>query len=317
MNRDSNAIAVLCSHLCVGKGMVPLEPKEWGLLAKRLNDADLVPGDLFDLSKDELIGKAGLSSELSERILRLIDRNASLSFEIDRYESMGISIVTRADTAYPSKLRKTLRNNCPPLFYCAGNMSLPDKAYIGYVGSRTVSEDDVLFTKKTVRKTVAQGYGVVSGGARGIDAASEEEALGMGASVVEYLSDSMLRKMKRSSIIKAVNGGSLLLLSVVNPDAGFNIGSAMMRNRYIYAQSSGTVVVRSDYNKGGTWSGAMENLKHNWCKELCRDKQSYPGNKALIENGAIPIDESWDGDIDSLKAAPEFSKPEQLSLFDD
>ena len=34
-----------------------------------------------------------------------------------------------------------------------------------------------------------------------------------------------------------------------------------MRNRYIYAQSSGTVIIRSDKGKGGTWAGATENLK--------------------------------------------------------
>ena len=54
-----------------------------------------------------------------------------------------------------------------------------------------------------------------------------------------------------------------------------NVGMAMMRNRYVYAQSCGTVVVRSEYNKGGTWAGAIDNLKNEWCKELCRDKNKH------------------------------------------
>jgi predicted Rossmann fold nucleotide-binding protein DprA/Smf involved in DNA uptake len=61
-----------------------------------------------------------------------------------------------------------------------------------------------------------------------------------------------------------------------------------MRNRYIYAQSSGTVVIRSDRGKGGTWAGATEDLKKRWCPVFCRD-YNYPGNKELIRLGAIPV----------------------------
>ena len=43
MNSNSNAIFTLCSHLCVGDNVVPLEPKEWGDLAKKLMEAGLQP----------------------------------------------------------------------------------------------------------------------------------------------------------------------------------------------------------------------------------------------------------------------------------
>ena len=191
-----------------------------------------------------------------------------------------------------------------------------DYKYVGYVGSRTVSEDDVAFTKETVSKTIRAGFGVVSGGAKGIDTVSEEQAMEMGAPIIEYLSDSMLKKVKKSAVVRAISSKKMLLLSVSKPDAGFNVGIAMMRNRYIYAQSSGTVVVRSEYNKGGTWAGAVENLKYGWCKELCWDKKTYPGNKALISQGAIPIDIDWNGDVDGLEVLGSNAGGEQLSLFD-
>ena len=38
-------------------------------------------------------------------------------------------------------------------------------------------------------------------------------------------------------------------MSVAKPDAAFHVGFAMMRNRYIYAQSEATVVVRADLTK--------------------------------------------------------------------
>ena len=316
MNLNSNAILTLCSHLCVGDDVIPLEPREWSDLAKQLMDAKLQPGDIFDLSKSEMKERLFLSDEYAERILRLIDRNASLSFELGELENMGISAITRADKEYPARLKRVLGNGCPPIFYVAGDLSLMNCKYVGYVGSRTVSDDDVSFTRNTVSKTVALGYGVVSGGAKGIDTASEEQALEMGAPIIEYLSDSMMKKMRKSSIVRAIANKKMLLLSVVKPDAGFNVGVAMMRNRYIYAQSHGTVVVRSEYNKGGTWAGATENLKYGWCKELCWDKKAYPGNKALIEQGAIPIGLDWDGDVEAAEPVSKAQTGEQISIFD-
>lgn len=316
MNSNSNVIFTLCSHLCVGDNVVPLEPKEWGDLAKRLMKAGLQPENIFELSKADFKDKLFVSEEYTDRIFRLIDRNASLSFELSQLANIGISAITRADKEYPSKLKKVLGNGCPPVFYVAGDISLLDYKYVGYVGSRTVSDDDIIFTKETVSKTVNHGYGVVSGGAKGIDTVSEEQALEMGAPIIEYLSDSMLKKMKKGLITRAIANKKMLLLSVVKPDAGFNVGIAMMRNRYIYAQSSGTVVVRSEYNKGGTWAGAVDNLKYGWSKELCWNKKTYPGNKALIEQGAVPIDNDWDGDIANLESFKTSPGVEQLSLFD-
>lgn len=316
MNTNANAIFTLCSHLCVGDNVVPLEPREWGELAKKLMNAGLQPEDIFQLSGAELKEKLFLSDDYADRIFRLIDRNASLFFELSQLENIGISAITRADKEYPSKLKSVLGNNCPPIFYVAGDLSLLNYKFVGYVGSRTVSDEDVAFTREMVSKTAGLGFGVVSGGAKGIDTASEERALELGAPIVEYLSDSMLKKIRKGSVIKSIGNKKMLLLSVVKPDAVFNVGIAMMRNRYIYAQSSGTVVVRSEYNKGGTWAGATDNLKYRWCKEFCWNKKTYQGNKALIEKGAIPIDGTWDGCVDKEEYANKMNSGTQISLFD-
>lgn len=315
MIQDSNAILTLCSHICVGEGVRPLEPKEYSDLAQMLNQAEKTPKDLFDFSTDNFRSVLGFDAEQTERFMRLLDRNASLSFELGRYQNMGIEAVTRADSKYPKKLKKKLANSCPPIFYYAGDLSLLDRPFIGYVGSRTTAQEDVDFTIRSVRKTVSLGYGVVSGGAKGIDTVSGTEALLNDGFSIEYLSDSLLKKLKKSDIIRNIQQGKLLLMSVSKPDAGFNVGMAMMRNRYIYAQSIGTVVVCSDLNKGGTWTGANENLKNGWCSTLCWD-HPYPGNQALIKKGAIPIGNDWDGKI--LDQIPKTSeeKYKQTSLFD-
>lgn len=313
MNLDSNAILTLCSHVCVGEGVRPLEPKEYSELAKKLGNIGKSPKDLFDFTAQDFEQLLELSPDDTDRVKRLLDRNASLAFDLGQYSIMGIETVTRADTEYPQKLKKKLGNACPPIFYYAGDLSLLDRKYIGYVGARTVTVKDIDFTKNAVRKTTSLGYGVVSGGAKGIDTVSGTEALLNGSFTVEFLSDSLMKKLKSSDTVRNIQNGNLLLLSVSKPDAGFNVGFAMMRNRYIYAQSEATVIVRSDLNKGGTWTGATENLKNNWCSTLCWE-HDYPGNKALIEKGAVPIPIDWDGIIPKKQQTVE--EYEQTSIFD-
>ena len=316
MTQDSNAILTLCSHICVGEGIRPLEPQEYSNLAQLLQQAGKTPKDMFAFTAADFASVLGLDLEQTERLKRLLDRDASLSFELGQYQNMGIEAITRADAQYPKLLKKKLSQGCPPIFYYAGDLALLEQQYIGYVGARTVTQADVDFTIRAVRKTTARGYGVVSGGAKGIDTVSGTEALLNGGICIEYLSDSLLKKLRKSDTVKKVQQGKLLLMSVAKPDAGFNVGMAMMRNRYIYAQSAATVVVRSDMNKGGTWTGANENLKHDWCTTLCWD-HPYPGNQALIQKGAIAVDEDWNGRIpQQITEKPTEEVYEQTSLFD-
>lgn len=317
MNDRSTAIAVLCSHLCAGEGVSPLEPKEYSAFAALLRTKKIDPEDILHFGKQDFIQSLDMTENQTERFLRLIDRSASLSFEISKYESMGITVLTRADTAYPKKLKEKLGNACPPLFYAAGDPTIATRPAIGFVGSRSISDNDVLFTQSAVRKVLEKGYVIVSGGAKGCDSIAEETALEGGGAAIAYLSDSMMRKLRNTKTLQAVQQGKLLLLSVVKPDAGFNTGVAMMRNKYIYAQSEATVVVKSDYNKGGTWNGATENLRNQWALTLCRNRLSYPGNKALIEKGAIPVADDWDGRIQTFTEKEKPESVQQLSLFGD
>ena len=116
----------------------------------------------------------------------------------------------------------------------------------------------------------------------------------------------------------------MLVLSLAKPDAGFNVGFAMARNKFIYINSVGTVAVKSDYKKGGTWAGAAEAIKKGYCPVLCRDRKGYRGNEELIKLGAVPIDDTWDGNAlafsvqkkpgTAAQQAP--PKAEQLTFFD-
>lgn len=296
MNDNSRAIIIFCSHICVPEGVKPLEPKEWSGLAEKLMSHKSEPKEILNLTDEEIISLFG--SELYERLMRLMDRSAGLFAEVSRYESEGIKIYTRADKEYPVKLKQKLKQKCPPLFYCAGDISIAEIKVVGYAGSRDIDSDDEEFTRKTVMKTCSYRHGVVSGGAKGVDSTAAQTAFDENMPLIEYIAGGLSAMMKKKVIRESVIAKKRLILSEVNPDAGFSVGSAMSRNKYIYAQSEASVIIKSDLGNGGTWTGAIENLKHKWCKLFCRDI-NYPGNVELIRQGAIPIKEDWNGDIKS------------------
>ncbi len=85
--------------------------------------------------------------------------------------------------------------------------------------------------------------------------------------------------------------GNALLISPYYPEAGFNAGHAMGRNKYIYCLSDTSLVIHSG-KTGGTISGAEENLKNNWVPlwvKPTNDENS--ANVQLIEKGGYGIEE--------------------------
>lgn len=310
INPDSAAAIVFCGNFGGTDGIRPLGAREWRALCAELQAMGTCPSALTQFSKSDFAGL--IKSGFSDRLARLWERRDEVFSKLAEYRKKGVFPLTIYDKEYPEKLLKTLVEGSPVALFCAGNTDICRGQFAGFVGSRNAEKDDLDFARFAVGRTVERGFGVVSGGARGVDNASEDEGMNLGASVVEFPSDGMLKKLSNKKIAAAVSGGKMLLLSLASPEAPFNLGVAMMRNRYIYAQSEGTIVVRADYNKGGTWSGATDNLKHGWCKLMCRLNSKAAGNAALIEQGAIPVDYSFNGDIFSLEKA---EKPVQLSLF--
>jgi len=314
MDQNSMVIVILCSHLCTGNNVYPFEPAEWTIFAENLTNKGVKPYELISFSIEDFKTKLDLSFSEAQRITRLFDRSGSITFEIEKYANMGINIMTRADRIYPKALKRKLSKSCPPLFYYAGNPELAENKCVGFVGSRNAGINDESFTAATVKKINSKGFSVTSGGAKGVDTIASDISIANGNYSVEYVSDSLISRIKAKSAVSAIINNRLLILSVAKPDSRFLTGIAMMRNKYIYAQSEGTVVVKSDFNKGGTWSGATANLKQRLCNTFCWNNPEYDGNAELIKRGAIPIDESWSGDVSETQPG-QLVVSEQLSLF--
>jgi predicted Rossmann fold nucleotide-binding protein DprA/Smf involved in DNA uptake len=136
-------------------------------------------------------------------------------------------------------------------------------------------------------------------------------------------SDLMKTSLNRQNR-EGLSEGRLVLVSPFYPDAGFNAGNAMGRNRYIYALADRALVIDSALRSGGTWEGAMENLQARWAPLYVRSPGEGAGNEALLKAGGIAFSMAEDspdalGDFFNQAAASEIvdrngSQAEQSAL---
>ena len=341
-HEDSLATILLVSRLCAD-GLRPLKASEyWSLLdligggsiGSIRRDADSAIGEsdhprdglsvFLSHSNEQPAPGCGLSGELGDRIAGLMGRATAVAFELDRLDQSGIKTLTVFDEHYPQQWLARLGAKAPPVVHGAGSLDLLDTPGLGVVGSRDVSEAGGEVAKQVAGLATRRGLPLVSGGARGVDQLAMDAAYEAGGAVVGILAESLLRKLKRPDVRRAVYDGSTVMCTPYSPDAPFSAGNAMGRNKLIYAQAALTVVIASDVDSGGTWSGASEALKHGYGRvAVWRGDGEGPGNEPLQQRGATPVT-SLD-DIESLldRAHPPepepprapATSPEQQSLF--
>ena len=316
MNENSGVINALCSHLCMYKNVKPYEPREIYRFIHKLNVNNILPSDILKFSYEDFKYRLYFSDYDIERINRLIDRYKDIESELKKYANLNIKTITICDDKYPSKLRNKLHQNYPPILYYSGNTGLLNRNCIGIVGVRDIDVDDYDFTSKIVSNINKNGYGIVSGGARGVDTAAYEKSVSNGNICIEYVSDSLLKKIQKPDKKRAILNNQLIMLSVANPDSNFSTCFAMARNKLIYIQSDSTVAVRANLRKGGTWNGAVDCIKNKYCTLFCWNNEKYEGNMELIKMGAVAIDEKYDFKLYENNFKPEKQEYVQLSLFD-
>ena len=288
MKRDDDSLAtiLLVSRLCAD-GVRPLKASEFWSLMEQTNRG---PRDFLNLSQAELISEEGLSEDLAVRVQELVGRATALAFELERLEQSGIKSVTAFDEHYPREWLLRLGTKAPPLMHAAGAIELLDSPGLGVVGSRDVSQAGGDVARDVARTAARRGLPLVSGGARGVDQLAMDAAYETGGAVIGILADSLLRKLKRPEVRRAVHDGNTVMCTPYSPGAPFSAGNAMGRNKLIYAQAALTLVIASDDGAGGTWSGASEALKYGYGPvAVWRGPGEGPGNAPLQEQGARPI----------------------------
>ena len=297
---NTQAILLLTAPLIAGRGSEGaserLTLREYNRLARLLREKQRQPADLIGPAAAETI-ELGAGIFGRTRLERLLGRGFLLSQAVDRWNTRAIWVVSRADGAYPRRIKARLKEDAPPVLYGCGEAAPLETGGLAIVGSRHVDDELVSYTENVGRVAAEARRMVISGGARGIDQAAMHGALQAGGTVAGVMADSLERAALARDNREPLMDGRLAFISPYDPAAGFNVGHAMQRNKIIYALADAALVVTSDFEKGGTWAGAIEQLERlRFVPVFVRNgANGGKGNSALLLRGARPWPNPCDG----------------------
>lgn len=298
----------------------PLTNTEWGRFALWLKEKSATPADLL-LTNPQILLHGWHDTRISaERITELLNRGHSLALAMEKWQRAGLWVVTRSDPEYPKRLKLRLKTDSPPVLFGCGNKALLNAGGLAVIGSRNANEADLAFTGQVGAKAASENIAIVSGGARGVDETAMLGAMQQSGMVIGVMADSLLKAATSSKWRKGLMGGHTVLVSPFYPEAGFNVGNAMARNKYIYCLADSSLVIHSG-KTGGTLNGAEENLKKAWVPLWVKQTSDQEAaNADLVAKGG-----HWlEADIQALKMADLMKneavdaskvKVEQIDLF--
>lgn len=293
MSDDAKAILLLCGRLGNASDCQPLSQHQYNKLARWLKNQQLRPADLLE---DGIVPRAAQGSGIDEqRLVELLKRGVQLGFAVETWNSSGIWVNCRSDPDYPARYKQHLKEKAPPILFGAGNRSLLEGGGLAIVGSRNVDTHGERFAREVAAWCAQGSTTVISGGARGVDQIAMQSALDAGGCVIGILAESLLRKSVARDARHAIAEDRLLLISPYHPEARFTVGTAMGRNKLIYAMADYGLVVNAEYEKGGTWAGADEELKRRPARSVfVRTNGDVPvGNRKLLDLGAVAFPREW------------------------
>lgn len=321
VSSDTQAILLLTAPLLNGHqaadGPSTLAPRQYRELARFLHERDLTPSALIEPRNEPLVDDC--QSALDIPPLRpLLARGFALAQAIERWGQRSIWVLSRADTGYPRLLRQRLGEAAPAVLYGCGDPRLLEGRGFAIVGSRDASEQVLAVAQRAAERACEAGYAVVSGGARGVDQAAMRSAGEAGGQSIGVLADSLERAAVAAEHREGLAGGRLVLCSPYDPRAGFQAGHAMQRNKLIYALADAALVVNSDFQKGGTWAGAVEQIERlRFCPVFVASGTIHSkGLEALERKGALRWPEP--GDARAFEQAMQQTEPVAApTLFSD
>lgn len=128
-------------------------------------------------------GGAAAALEALPRISKLVALNAEYAErELSQVESIGGRMLASCEPDYPPLLAAL--DAPPPVLAVRGDVALLQRPTIAIVGSREGSAAALLFAERLAGDLGRAGYTIVSGLARGVDAAAHKGALATGTAAV-------------------------------------------------------------------------------------------------------------------------------------
>lgn len=199
------------------------------------------------------------------RALRRLEPAPAASLE--GLQARGIRLVRHGGPGYPARLEH-LRD--PPIVLFLEGPADPDAdRAVTIVGTRAATEYGRRMARDLGAGLARRGWAVVSGMARGIDAAAHRGALDADGMTVGVLGGGLRLDRSGGRLYEAMRRGAVLV-SEAEPGTEPRKGSFPRRNRILAALSRAVVVVQA-----GIRSGAMITVRH--ALDLGREVLAVPG----------------------------------------
>jgi DNA processing protein len=186
-------------------------------------------------------------------------------------------------------------DDAPPLISVRGNPDVFARPQIAIVGSRNASAAGLKFAERMARALGAAGFAVVSGLARGIDAAAHRASLQTGTIAVLAGGHDCIYPAEHVELVEAlvVDGAAISEMPLGWEPRAHDFPR---RNRLISGLSIGVIIVEAARRSGSLITARMAG-------EQGREVFAVPGSpldprcegtNGLLKQGAIPVTEASD-----------------------
>ena len=254
------------------------------------------PEAVLCASHDELIQR-GCSSQLADAIRRGPDSPAcrSLERELDAIERGHIQVRSALDPTYPARLKMIA--DPPPLLYITGTLTEQDELAVAIVGARRATAAGCAMTEELSHDLAGAGMTVVSGLARGVDAAAHRGALAAQGRTIAVLGCGVDRTYPPEHAqlrLQIEERGAIL--SEVSMGAPPHSHHFPRRNRIISGLSLGVIVTEAAINSGSLITArlAAEQGREVFAVPGFVKEDTSRGTNALLKEGAALIERAQD-----------------------
>ncbi len=239
-------------------------PRTWQLLMAAFGS----PTRVLEAMPSELEIVDGIGPRLSQAIARArheIDAEEELAL----CEREGVDVLLAGEEQYPASLMEI--PDPPGVLYRRGTIEPRDAMAVAIVGSRHASLYGTSQSERLAGGLARAGFTIISGLARGIDAAAHRAALQAGGRTIAVLGSGLLNLYppEHSELAKDV-AESGALLSEAPLRMGPHRNLFPQRNRLISGLSRGVIVIEASLK-----SGALITVRH--AMEQNRDVFAVPG----------------------------------------
>ncbi|MDE0723900.1 MAG: DNA-processing protein DprA [Alphaproteobacteria bacterium] len=227
----------------------------------------------------------------------------------------NIQILFKDNPQYPAPLKYI--SDAPHLLYLKGDISILKKPCVSIVGTRNASINGLKFTEKLSKTFAREGLCVVSGLARGIDAAAHKGAIGAQGKTIAVLAGGLgkIYPPEHTNLAKQILEDGGLLISEMPPHTEHIAPLFPRRNRIVSGLSKALCVTESALKSGSLITARLA-LEHG------RDVFAVPGHptdpRAIGPNSLLKQGALWlEGASDVLTVyKSEENAPKEPSLFD-